>query len=235
MDTQTRHALKQDKFKQATAGGVTWVTEHRSSVLRWIIAGVVVLAIIVGGLVFWNIRASSAEEALGAALDIYTAPLAAPGAPAQDGTYATDADRAKAANQKFLEVSEKYGWSPAANKAHYFAGVTYQDLGQTASAEAQLKKAEGSWDRNLSNLAKLALAGIDRQSGRDQQAIDLYNELIAKPSTTVPASTAQLDLADLYVTQGKQEQARQIWAKIKDTDKDDMAASIATQKLSGNK
>jgi predicted negative regulator of RcsB-dependent stress response len=54
---------------------------------------------------------------------------------------------------------------------------------------------------------------------------------VAKPSQTVSAAGAQLDLADLYVTQGKQDQARTIWAKIKDADKDGAAGSIATQKL----
>ena len=44
---------------------------------------------------------------------------------------------------------------------------------------------------------------------------------------------AQLDLADLYVAQGKQDQARALWAKIKDADKDGMAGSLAAQKLTG--
>jgi predicted negative regulator of RcsB-dependent stress response len=59
----------------------------------------------------------------------------------------------------------------------------------------------------------------------------LYNALVAKPSETVSASVAQLDLADLYVTEGKQAQARAIWAKVKDADKDGAAGSIAAQKL----
>jgi hypothetical protein len=42
---------------------------------------------------------------------------------------------------------------------------------------------------------------------------------------------AQLDLADLYVAEGKQDQARALWAHIKDADKDGAAGSIAAQKL----
>jgi len=49
----------------------------------------------------------------------------------------------------------------------------------------------------------------------------------------VSAGVAQLNLADLYVAQGKQDQARTLWAKIKDADKDGAAGSIATQKLTG--
>jgi predicted negative regulator of RcsB-dependent stress response len=233
VDTQTRHALKTDKFAAATAGSVSWVTEHRSGLVRWVIIGVVVLALVVGGGIFWNMRSTAAETALGAALDTYGAPLATPGAPAAAGTYASAGDRAKAANQQFLDVARQFGWLPEGAKAHYFAGVTYQELGQTASAESELKTAAGSWDSSLSSLAKLALAGLYHQTGRDPQAIDLYNQLAAKPSATVSAGVAQLDLANIYVDEGKTDQARAIWAKVKDTDKDGMAGSIATQKLSG--
>jgi predicted negative regulator of RcsB-dependent stress response len=233
VDTQARHALKQDKFAVATAGSVSWVTEHRSGVVRWVVIGVVVLALVVGGIVYWNMRSAAAEAALGAALDTYSAPLTQPGAPAAPGSYATASDRAKAANQQFLDVTHQFGWLPEGAKAHYFAGVTYEDLGQTSSAETELKSAAGSWDSNLSSLAKLALAGLYHQTGRDPQSIDLYNELAKKPTLTVPAGVAQLDLANIYVDEGKQDQARIIWAKVKDADKDGMAASIATQKLGG--
>ena len=84
-------------------------------------------------------------------------------------------------------------------------------------------------------LFAVALASIYHQTGRDQQAIDLYNEVIAKPSETVTAGVAQLDLADLYDATGKQAQAKALWAKIKDSDKDGAAGSIAAQKLLGNK
>jgi len=47
----------------------------------------------------------------------------------------------------------------------------------------------------------------------------------------VSTAVAQLDLADLYAAEGKQDQARALWAKVKDADKDGAAASIATQKL----
>jgi len=233
VDTQTRHALKKDKFASATAGSVSWVTENRSSVVRWVIIGVVVLALVIGGLVFWNLQSAAAETALGAALDTYASPLATPGAPAPAGSYASASDRAKAANQQFMDVAHKYGWLSDGGKAHYFAGVTYQELGQTNSAESELKAAAGAWDSNLSGLANLALAGLYHQTGRDPQAIELYNKLSGKPTTTVPAGVAQLDLANLYVDEGKQDQARAIWAKLKDTDKDGMAGSMAAQKLAG--
>ena len=73
--------------------------------------------------------------------------------------------------------------------------------------------------------------GTQVTRGADPQAIDLYNQLAAKPSETVSTSVAQLDLANLYAASGKQDQARALWAKVKDADKDGAAGSIATQKL----
>jgi hypothetical protein len=233
VDTQTRHALKQDKFAQATASGVSWIGEHRSGVLRWVIVAGVALVVVVGALVFWTMQTTAADNALGAAIDAYTTPLNAPGAPAQASFYNSAAERSKAANQKFIDVAKQYGWLSAGTKAHYFAGITFEELSQTGSAETELKTAAGAWDKNTANLAKLALAGLYHHTSRDSQAIDLYNELISKPSATVTAPVAQLALADLYVAQGKKDMARALWAKIKDTDKDGMAGSVAAQKLAG--
>jgi predicted negative regulator of RcsB-dependent stress response len=233
VDTRTRHALKKDKFAQAAASSASWVGEHKTSVVRWAITAGVVLVLGAGALIYWVLRSSAAETALGAALDVYTSPLALPGAPPESGVYSTAADRAKEANREFVAVAQTYGWLPEGSKAHYFAGVTYAELGQNGSAESQLTAASKSWDRNLSNLAKLALAGLYRQTSRDNDAIALYNQVIAKPSVTVSAGVAELDLADLYASEGKLDQARALWAKVRDADKDGAAGQIAAQKLTG--
>jgi tetratricopeptide (TPR) repeat protein len=231
VDTQTRHALKQDKFAKAAASGASWVGEHRASVLRWVVSVGVVLVVGIAASIFWNVRTSAADLALGGAIDVYNAPLAQPGEPSMPGVYTSAAARAKEANREFVAVAHDYGWFPEGAKAHYFAGVTYEDLGQNGPAETELKAAAGSSNRNLSNLAKLALAGLYHQTGRDSEAIALYNELAAKPSETVSAGVAQLDLANLYVAEGKQEEARMLWAKVKDADKDGAAGNIASEKL----
>jgi tetratricopeptide (TPR) repeat protein len=231
VDTQTRHALKKDKFAQATASSVSWLSVHRSGAFRWGITIAVVLALVVGGWIYFNFQSDAAATALGSALDVYTAALAQPGAPAEKNVYATAGERAKAANQGFQAVIRQYGWLPEATRAHYFAGITDAELGQNADAENELKAATGAWDRNIANLARLALAGLYHRTGRDPQAVDLYNAVAAKPSDTVPTTVAQLDLAELYAATGKQDQARAIWAKVKDADKDGTAGSIAAQKL----
>ena len=231
MDNRTRHALKKDKFAQAAASSASWVGEHQTAAVRWSIGIGIVVILAIGGLIFWNFRSAAASAALGGALDVYTTPLATPGAPPEAGSYTTAAARAKEANREFVAIAHDYGWLPEGTKAHYFAGVTYGELGQNGNAETELKTAAGSWDGNVANLAKLALAGLYRQTSRDNDAIAIYNEIAAKPSATVSTSVAQLDLADLYAAENKQDQARALWAKVKDADKDGAAGQIAAQKL----
>ena len=231
MDTQTRHALKQDKFAYAAASSANWVSGHKSSVVRTAIGVAVVLALAISVLVYWNLNSSAADSALGAAVDVYTTPLATPGAPAVAGEYTAAADRAKEANREFVAVAKNFSMMPQGAKAHYFAGITFEDLGQNGSAESELKTASGSWDRNVANLAKLALAELYQATARNDEAIKIYNELIAKPSTTVSTAVAQLDLADLYAATGKQDQAKALWAKVQDADKDGAAGAAAAAKL----
>jgi lipopolysaccharide biosynthesis regulator YciM len=88
----------------------------------------------------------------------------------------------------------------------------------------------------LAALGKMALAGLYQQTGRDQQAVDIYSELSKSTQATVPAGLAQIQLAELYQSEGKTEEARKIYAQLKDNDKDSKgkpgaAAQVATEKL----
>ena len=234
MDTQTRHALKQDRFATATASGLDWLQENRRNTIIGVVAVVVLAAIIITSAVIYDSRSAHAQQLFGQAMDIYNTPLAVPGQPTEPGftTYPTAAARAKAANPLFVQVADKYNWLKTGKNAEYFAGLTYLDMGQTADAEKDLKKAADSHDTGLAALAKIALAGLYRQTGRDSEAVDLYRQVIKKPTVTVPASEAKLQLASLYEASNPAE-AKKLYAEIKDQDKSTVAAQIATKKLGG--
>jgi tetratricopeptide (TPR) repeat protein len=234
VDTQTRHALKQDRFITATTSGLDWVGQNRASVIRWSIGAIVALAVVIAGTVLFEQRSSAADALLGQGLTIYETPIASPDQPTAPGdtTYASAKDRAKAAYPLFTQAASQYGWLHAGHMARYFAGVTALDLGNTSEAEADLNQVAGSSDSNLAATAKVALANLYAQTGRNAQAVEEFRGLIAHPTTTVPKASAQLMLAQLYETT-QPEEARRIYAEIKDQDKDSEAAQIATQKLSG--
>jgi tetratricopeptide (TPR) repeat protein len=232
VDTQTRHALKQDKFVNVTTSGLEWVGEHRSNVIAWSVGVVVAIAVIVTSIVLYQKRDNAANQMLGQAMDIYETPLTQPNQPAEPGlkTYATAAERAKAAYPLFRQTADQYSWMTAGQMARYFAGLTELDMGEKTQAEGDLEKAAHSGDSNLAALAKIALANIYAQTGRNSQAVAMFQDVIAHPTSTVPKSEAQLQLAQLYETTQPQE-ARRLYAEIKDQDKQTDAAQIATQKL----
>jgi len=233
VDTQTRHALKQDRFVTATTSGLDWVGENRASLIRWSIALVLLIVVVVASIIVWQKRETAADQLLGQAMDIYETPLAQPNQPAEPGqtTYPSAAARAKAAYPLFTQAANQYGWLSAGVMARYFAGMTALDMGQTSDAEADLKTAAGSHDSNLAALAKIALANVYAQTGRTSQAAEEFRDVIAHPTTTVSKAAAQLQLAQMYEATQSAE-ARRIYAEIKDQDKDSEAAQIATQKLS---
>jgi predicted negative regulator of RcsB-dependent stress response len=210
-----------------------WAGEHRERVilLSSIVLAVIVLAVAAGWV--YSYRSDKASDGLGAAMQIYQTPIAEPSQPTPPGTktFASVAERARAANAGFMDVANHYGMTKDGRVARYFAGLTYVEENQYDSAETQLKKVADGWDSNLASLAKLALAQMYRQSGRDQQAVELYNELTAKPTTTVPAGLAQLQLAELYTSEGKGEQAKKVYAALKDKDAKGPAGMLAAQKL----
>ncbi len=236
MDTRTRHALKQDKFVTVTTSGLEWIGEHRSHMVAWAVGVVLAIGVAVGSIVVYQQRETTANQLLGQAMDIYETPVAQPNQPAEPGvkTYATAAERAKAAYPLFRQTADEYGWLSAGQMARYFAGATELDLGQQAAAEADLEKATHASNSNLAALGKIALANLYAQTGRNSQAVALFQDVIQHPTTTVPKVSAQLQLAQLYETTQPQE-ARRLYAVIKDENKNTDAGQIATQKLNSLK
>jgi tetratricopeptide (TPR) repeat protein len=239
VDNRTKRQLKKhDQFVSLTERGIHWATENRRQATIYGIAIVAAIGIIVGGYSWYNHRSAAASDALAAAMQTYQTPVASPDQQVPPGTktFASTSDRAKAANPAFVAVASQYGMTPSGRIAEYFAGLTYMEEDQTASAETALKKTAASWNGNLSALGKQALAHLYESSGRDSMAIDLFNELAKQNADTVPAGLAKIELAELYQAQGKTADANKIYAELKDKDKDAQgqpgpAAELATEKL----
>ena len=239
MDNATKRSLKKpDQFVALTETGVHWAGEHRQKTILGAVILVVAVIAIVGGYSFYEHRSSAAATAFGAAMQVYQTPIAAPNQPVPPGTktYPSAKDRAAAANTQFVQVANQYGLTKDGKLANYFAGLTYLEEGQNGPAEEAFKKTASSWDSGLSALGKGSLAQLYQQTNRDAQAIDIYNDLAKGSSNTFPPTLAKLQLAELYQSQGKTEDARKIYAQIKDSDKDSKgkpgpASQIASEKL----
>jgi predicted negative regulator of RcsB-dependent stress response len=236
VDAQTRTALKKDDpFVHTTQLGLDWVAANRGKALRIVIALAVLIALIVVAVVIYQQRSQAATSAFGNAAGAYSTPIADPVQPLPPGmkSFHSAEERAKTANPLFADVAKRYGSTGAGHKALYFEGLTDAEMGNTAAAESTLRKASDVHDAEIASLAKLALANLLAQHGGTNEAIRLYQELIKSPTTTVPAATAQLQLAELYENTNKPADASKIYAQLKAKDQRTAAGQIAAQKLAG--
>ncbi len=239
MDNATKRDLKKpDQFVSITEHGIEWASKNRRTAVTSVIVVLVVILAIVGSFTLYQKRSAAAATDFGEAMQTYGTPIQTPGQPVAPGTktFATENERAAKSNAQFLAVANKYGMTASGKMARYFAGLTYMEEGQNASAEDTLKSVASSWNKDLAALGKEALAHLYEQTGRDPQAAELFNELAKSDAATVPAGLAKIELAEMYQSEGKTEDAKKIYAELKDKDKDakgqpGAAAELATEKL----
>ena len=115
--------------------------------------------------------------------------------------------------------------------AHYFVGVTAATLSDNAAAERNFKDVISSGNRDVSAVAKFALASLYGQTNRSKEAIPLLQDLINKPTASVSKVTAQLILADLYLSTNAPLDAKRIYEQVKKDNPTGEAGQLATQKL----
>ena len=229
---------RQDQFQQTLGHGLEMAQENRKQAIVTVVVAVVLILAIVGGYGIYQHRTNAASTAFGAAMSVYQTPIAQPGQAVPPGvkTFADAKTRAAEANRQFLAVADQYGSTEPGKLARYFAGLTYMEEGQNGSAEDTLKKVAGSFNGDVSSLAKLALAQLYQQTGRDADAKPLFDELAKADKTTVPSGLAMIQQAEMYESEGKTAEANKIYAQLKDKDKDAKgqpgpAGEIAAQKL----
>ena len=235
MRSDVRHQLKRDKFAETTTETMHWAVEHRS---RLILYGSLTLAILVLVLSFYAVRRSQEQQAslaLSHAMEIYSAPIVPAGTPPQPGLtmFNSAKDRASAANAEFKKVADKYS-TQSGKVARYMEGVTYSDLGDYANAEKELKEVAGHGSSDLANLAKFALASVYRQSNREADAINVYQDLEAHPSQSVGKSMAEFELASVYSAK-QPDKAKVILQQLVKDNPDTTIAQLANEKLAAIK
>ena len=233
MRSSTRHQLKTDEFRATTVETLDWAAENQSTLITAAVVVAVILAVIIGGWTYVNYRNQQGRGMLSSAIDKYNAPIRPAGQPATPDqlSYASGAERAKAANAEFSQVAQKYSFTQSGRIAHYFEGITLRDMGDTAGAEKQLNEVASSWDKNIAGLAKLALAGLYANANQTAKAIDLYKQLIDHPSNSVGKWTPQFELADLYQANNQPQDARKLYEQLQKESPTSPVGQAATQKL----
>ena len=233
MRSYARHQLKQDSFTTSTAETISWAVDNRSKLIAAGIVVLVILAALIGGWAYISYRDTEAKAQLAQAIDKYNAPIRPEGTPASSDllSYASAQERAKAANAEFTQIASKYPFTQSSAVAHYFAGVTFHEMGDDTRAEKELKQVSDSRYKEIASLAKVALAAVYHQTNHNLEAIDLYKQLIAHPTVSVGKTTAQFLLGSLYESAGEVDEARHLYEQMQKETPTGMTAQVAGQRL----
>jgi TolA-binding protein len=234
---ETRHQLKQDAFSRVTIGAAEktahWTVEHRSTVIISAVVIAVVLAAGIGGWYYLTTQDEKASLELSQAVRTMDTPLRPASSPAQPDvpSFTSAKERTEAARKQFQAIADTYPHTRTADMAHYFLGVTASNLSDNAAAERNFKEVASTGNRDLSAIAKFALAALYGQTNRTKEAVALYQELINKPTASVSKVTAQLELAELYKNSNQPLDAKRIYEQVKKDNPTSEAGQMATQKL----
>jgi tetratricopeptide (TPR) repeat protein len=234
---ETRRQLRTDRFSKATFQAaeqtVHWTVEHRSKITIAAVVIVVVVSAVLGGWYYLLRQDEKASVDFGKAVTAMNTPVRPAGMPAQPEypSFASAKERDTDAHKQFQGIVDHYPHTRSADFARYFLGVTAADLGDYASAERDLKQVAGYYNSELSSLAKLALASVYRNTNRTKDAVDLYKQLIDKPSETVGKSAAEFQLAETYRAAGMTADAKKLYEQIQKDDPKGPGAQLSGQKL----
>lgn len=225
----TRHELKEqlqhDQFTDTVSGVVGYAASHREQLIRWVIAGVIVL--VIAGCAFWimKYRHSQREQDLNQAFAVADRPVGTGNAGVN--SFATQDAKDKAVLKAFSDVAAKDGDSDEGLIARYYVGTLKAKKGDVKGAEAELSRVADSSIR-VAPLAKIALAELYSGDNKTQQAQSLLQSLINKPSDLVSKAQAQILLARLQEKTNPQ-QAKKLLQSVTTESKDPVVARIAQQ------
>ena len=218
MKKELREQIKQDEFTSGIEQAMAWIGSHRDEVR--IGAGVLVVLLAAGGAFayFRGQRAREADRALQDALAMYSAPAAselAAGADRPGGqVFATAEDKFKSAAAAFEGVERRFGSSGVGLRAKYYAALSRIELGQYDEAEKALKEIQARGSGLEPELARVALAGLYRRSGKVDQAVEAYRGLATNPSADVPRDFALLSAAQTLEDAKRWAEARAAYRQL---------------------
>ena len=193
----SRKELKQDKIRESLEHGAEAVASHSRLISGLLVAAAIAVAIGGGWRIYSERRNVKAAAAFDEGMKVYNARIRALNEPAVPGelTYLDENTKLQEAAAKFSEAAEKYSGTDPGKMARYYAALCLEDLGKTNQALENLKKLQGTSDRELAALAKYQTAVIYARTGKTDEAVKIYRELAEKPTLFVPRSLVLLDLA----------------------------------------
>jgi hypothetical protein len=211
--------LQHDRFRDTTMTLLDRVANRLEGKGRQILYGlggvVLLLLLVYVGMRWQSGRTQEAERAMGRAIKIATAEVAAkPPEGSKDLTFPSEQERAQRAIDEFRKVEAKYG-EPHRSQARLFIATNLL-ITDRSKGLSDLGALSGASSPEVAALAKFALAQAKEADSSFDEAAALYAELARMNTSVVTPDTANLHLAQVYDKQGKKKEAADLLFNIVD-------------------
>jgi predicted negative regulator of RcsB-dependent stress response len=228
----SRKELKKDELRDTLAHSADAVLSHKQ-LLSYVLLAVILVALgFLGWKTYTEHQTVKAAAGFDGAMKAYQAAIRNTGQPAGPGdlTYPDEKTKFTDTAQKFGDVASKYPHTRPGQLAAYYAALSDEKLGKNDDAKKWLQGLTGGGNDDFAALARFELAQINDRSGQGDEAVKLYQQLIAKPSVLVPKPVVMLALAEHYGASNPAE-ASKLYSQIKSEYPDTPIAQQADQEM----
>jgi len=228
----SRKELKKDEVRETLAHGAEAVLSHQQATTYLLVAAILVAAGFFGWRTYSDRQTAKASVEMDAALKVFQAPTGSIGVPPIPGgvTYPDDKTKFTQAAEKFEDVAKKYPRTHPGQLAGYYTGLSFERLGKDTDAKQWLQRAADSGDSDFASAARFELAQVYERTGQGDEAVKIYQQMMAKPTVLVPKPVVMLALAEHYGQKNPTEAAK-LYGQIKSEYPDTPIADQADQEL----
>ncbi|MGE3843961.1 MAG: tetratricopeptide repeat protein [Vicinamibacterales bacterium] len=216
MKTAERHQLKTNEVAQQLAAASDWMSLHGKQTVIAVVGGLALLAILVGVMAWRSNSRERAGAALAEAVTISQAEIIEAGDLPKPGTFNTEEARTEAAVKKLREVADQYPKTDAGNAARFRAATLLITYGKPGEAEQLFRDVIANDSGVHARMARMALAELQVQGGKYDDAITTYRELTAGADSDLPMDALLMQLGRAYELAGKRAEAMQAYQRVVD-------------------
>jgi predicted negative regulator of RcsB-dependent stress response len=228
----SRKELKKNEFRETFEHGAEAVLSHQRLTIYLLSAAIVIALGVFGWRTYTQRQTMKASAAFNSAMEVYGAPILPAGQPPVPGapTYTDEKIKFTDAAKRMADVAKLYPGTHPGQLAGYFEALSLEKIDKNDDAKKLLRSLADNKDEDFTATAQYELAQLDDRTGQADEALQLYQGLMAKPTVLVPKPMVMLSLAEHYGSKNVSEAAK-IYAQIKSDYPNTPIAEQADQEL----